>query len=128
MRKKTFLKRTVFLLGDLFCMFGNLVSYCKGFAKNDTDLLNPKIFLPDTTFETHFPWDDVKPCFKNKLESNDFENHDNCPKCKLKSEKLIWINFSSPRWTWRESCGREGPLSICPKCNIQVEFIIECMN
>ncbi len=48
MRKKTFLKRTVFLLGDLFCMFGNLVSYCKGFAKNDTDLLNPKKFFYQT--------------------------------------------------------------------------------
>lgn len=110
-------------------LFGILVSNCNGNSfKGKTDVLNPKEFLPDTTFETLFPWNDVKLCFKDKLKSKDFENHDNCPNCKLKSEKLIWIKFRSPEWTWQNLCGRAGPLSICPKCKIQVEFITEIMN
>jgi len=90
--------------------------------------LNPNKFTPDTTFQILFPWDYVKVCFKDSLDSKDFKNHDKCPKCGLKSEKLIWIKFISPSGTWQALCGRMGPLSICPNCKIQVEFITEVMN
>ncbi len=59
------------------------------------------------------------------LSGNNFKDHQSCPKCSLKSEALIWINFKSPKWTWENLCGREGPLSICPNCKIQVEHIVE---
>ncbi|MDX2046757.1 MAG: hypothetical protein SFU87_08215 [Chitinophagaceae bacterium] len=85
-------------------------------------------FIPDKTYETHFPWEDVKACFKKKLESSDFNDHNRCPKCGLDSKNLFWINFSSPSWTWENLCGRSGPLSICPNCKIQVEFILTEMN
>ena len=89
---------------------------------------NSNEFVPDEDFETYFPWEDVTACLKNKLESNRFTGHSNCIKCGLESGKLIWIQFSSPDWTWEHLCGREGPLSICPDCKIQVEFILEVMN
>ena len=119
------LKRII--IWTVFIIIGIIVSKCNS-NNTTTSALNPKEFLPDTTFETQFPWDDVKLCFKLKLESNNFKNHDICPKCKLKSEELMWIKFRSPGWTWQKLCGREGPLSICPKCKIQVEFITEIMN
>ncbi len=75
-----------------------------------------------------FPWDDVNACLERVLDGNKFKGHNSCPKCGLDSEKLIWIDFESPEWTWEHLCGSQGPLSICPICKIQVEFILETMN
>jgi hypothetical protein len=85
-------------------------------------------------FETHdnfrviYPWDHIKACFDDKYDSNEYNNHKSCPICGMTSDKLIWIRFVSPKYTWTNLCGRSGPLSICPKCHIQVEFIMEAMN
>ena len=90
--------------------------------------LDKDSFVPDTTYETIFPWDDVKVCFDNQIDANKFHNHKACPKCGRRSENLAWIEFRSPKWTWEKLAGRQGPLSICPHCKIQVEFITEIMN
>jgi len=78
--------------------------------------------------EHPFPWSDVKACMDNILDSKEFLGHLNCPKCGRDSDKLTWIDFASNDWTWAHLCGRKGPLSICPQCNIQVEFICDVMN
>ena len=96
--------------------------------KKTDKIITKKSFIPDTTFDTHFPWDDVIACFKKRLPSDNFRGRKKCPKCGRNSEALVWIKFNSPIWTWRNLCGREGPLSICPQCSIQVEFIMESMN
>ena len=75
-----------------------------------------------------FPWRDVKSCLNDKLDNMKFKGHQNCPKCGRPSEDLVWIMFNSPPWTWQSLCGRQGPLSICPNCKIQVDFICESMN
>lgn len=85
-------------------------------------------FIPDTTAAREFPWDDVLACFDKQLQSEKFRNHQKCPKCGLDSDKLIWIEFRSPDWTWKSLCGSQGPLSICPNCKIQVEYIEKLMN
>jgi hypothetical protein len=86
------------------------------------------IFPYQTPYEQRFQWEDIELCLKDTLQRKDFINHKVCPKCGLESQKLLWIKFRSPDWTWEEWCGREGPLSICPKCNIQVQFIMTLMN
>lgn len=90
--------------------------------------LDKNNFKPNRKYESLFPWRDVLACFDKRLESKNYKNHDKCPKCGKNSEELIWIKFRSPDWTWKNLCGRQGPLSICPECRIQVEFIIEIMN
>ena len=74
----------------------------------------------------HFPWDDVEACINDKIAPK--AQHTPCPMCGKPSEKLEWIHFCSPMSTWKSLCGREGPLSICPDCHYQVEFICEVMN
>jgi len=91
-------------------------------------MLDKNSFIPDTTYDTHFPWTDVIACFNKGLPSKNFKGHDKCPKCGRNSEELVWIELNSPKWTWEKLCGRQGPLSICPTCRIQVEFITEIMN
>ena len=93
--------------------------------KNNFD---QETFVPDTTYPTIFPWKDVMACFDKRLDAKKFTGHKKCPKCGKKSQDLIWIQFRSPSWTWKELVGREGPLSICPHCKIQVEFILQIMN
>ncbi len=77
-------------------------------------------FNPDRTYKTIFPWWEVFERMDYKIEGK--MNHKSCPKCNLPSEELIWIDFSSPKEAWRSLSGNQGPLSICPKCKIQVEF------
>ena len=84
----------------------------------------PKPFL--IILSTIFPWEDVKACMDKKIPAR--ANHLSCPFCGKTSENLEWIKFKSPTWTWQQLCGRRGPLSMCPDCHCQVEFICEVMN
>lgn len=76
----------------------------------------------------HFSWEEVRPCLDNVLVRENFKHHDSCPKCNLPSERLVWINFSSSQNSWNRLAGRGGPLSICPNCKIQVEFVCEIIS
>lgn len=73
-----------------------------------------------------FSKEDVKSCLGHKIEP--IPNRLSCPICGKPSEELCWIQFSSPPQTWRELCGRAGPMSICEECGWQVEFFCEMMN
>ena len=85
-------------------------------------------FVPDTTAETIFPWEHVLDCLDNRLPAEEYKDIEACPKCNRHSEDLVWITFTSPPWTWKEHVGREGPLSICPECKIQVTFFADKIN
>jgi predicted RNA-binding Zn-ribbon protein involved in translation (DUF1610 family) len=74
--------------------------------------------------EVGFPWEDVLCC--KSIEPPDEYKTYRCPYCGEK--EVIWIYFKSPDYTWREMCGRSGPLSICPKCARQIKFICYVMN
>lgn len=95
---------------------------------NNNVKYNPNIFVADTTYRTLFPWDDVKLCLNKSIDSERFSGCKECPKCGTNSEDLIWIKFRSPDWTWERLVGRQGPLSICPDCKIQVQFFTRVMN
>lgn len=83
---------------------------------------NPENFEPDPDYKTFLPWPDVMGCLRERKKSKDFAGKKKCPKCGLSSEKLIWIEFSSPMKDWAIWVGQSGPLSICPDCKIQVEY------
>jgi len=102
-----------------------ITTHCN--SSNNADF-NSEKFVPDTIYKTIFTWRDVKHCLQNQLDSKKYVGKIDCPKCGKKSENLIWVEFISPDWTWKHLAGRQGPLSICPNCKIQVEFICEIMN
>ena len=89
-------------------------------------VVNEKEPLNNMDASEIFPWDDVNACMDKKEPAR--ANHLSCPVCGKPSEELVWIDFCSPAWTWAQLCGRRGPLSICPDCHCQVEFICEIMN
>lgn len=72
-----------------------------------------------------FPWEDVGKCLNKPFIMSGKKR---CPKCGRSSYRLCWIYFTSPSYTWENLCGRSGPLSLCPKCKKQVEFICLQMN
>lgn len=94
-------------------------------AKIDIEILTPSEKGTDCR-GVIFPWDDVNKCLDKKIPA--LANHLSCPICGKASEDLVWINFNSPEWTWDNYCGRYGPLSICPKCHYQVEFLCMIMS
>lgn len=91
------------------------------FVKN---IILPQLVL--SRFSSIFPWEEVDACMDNKLPAR--RNHLPCPFCGKASEELLWIIFNSPVLHWKQLHGRLGPLSICPDCHQQIEFLCEGLS
>lgn len=94
--------------------------------KQEDTLQKENLLAAASNEDRLFPWEDVDACMDNGIKP--LANHKPCPICGKASEDLTWIRFRSPNWTWYNRMGREGPLSICPDCHNQVEFLCEVMN
>ena len=89
---------------------------------------------------TSVAWSDIPPEIKNCSVEYEFRNFvpaDQekikshvcpCPSCGLNPEELVWIEYRSPNWTWRNLCGRQGYISLCPHCKKAVSSILTLMN
>ena len=84
----------------------------------------PRHPFPEPARWHYFYWGDVLASMLDDPNSVE-EMDENCPLC---GHKLLKFNFSSPRWTWNALCGREGPMTLCPDCPMQVDFSLEIMN
>lgn len=51
-----------------------------------------------------------------------------CPKCNTPPDKLTWIYFSTPGWTWFKRMGRAGWVVVCDNCKHQLHFFLEWLN
>jgi hypothetical protein len=51
-----------------------------------------------------------------------------CPKCATPADRLTWFYFESPAWTWEHLCGRAGWMTVCNRCQMQVDFFSEMMS
>jgi hypothetical protein len=79
--------------------------------------------------EGYFPWEDVDACRGRKTRSPKPVGHASaCPQCATPPEKLTWIYFHSPEWTWQHLCGRAGWMTVCDTCHLQTGFFLEIMN
>lgn len=85
---------------------------------------DPRHPLPEPAKLRFFYWGDVLASMLDNPEAVE-ETDEICPLC---GRKLLKIKFSSPYWTWNYLCGREGPMTLCPDCPMQVEFSLEVMN
>ncbi len=47
---------------------------------------------------------------------------DDCESCGCKAAELSWFYFRSPEWTWKYSCGSEGWVGMCDRCNLQINY------
>ena len=45
-----------------------------------------------------------------------------CPVCGTKPENLFWLGIESVPEKWKQGKGKAGFLTLCEKCNIQVNF------
>ena len=93
--------------------------------------------------ETIFPWEDV---FENKYFPIYQEHLILCPKCLRENRfrinndefnftypnylgrNILTVHFKTPEYTWKNSCGQEGSLSICLKHKRQIDFDFAMMN
>lgn len=80
-------------------------------------------FEPNISYRTIFPWAEVMLCIDKSLPQKDFKNERSCPKCNCSSEDMFWIQFYDLNDVWKGVSDNNGPLSICPNCKIQVQFI-----
>lgn len=48
-----------------------------------------------------------------------------CPLCKTPPEELSWVYLVIPQWACKDAEEREGWVTICDRCKLQVDFFIE---
>jgi hypothetical protein len=48
-----------------------------------------------------------------------------CPLCKTPPEELSWVYLVIPDWACKDAEEREGWVTICDRCKLQVDFFIE---
>ena len=70
-------------------------------------------------------WDSLENFVKDNPSSVSWASEECCPEC---GERIVLIHYSSPEDSWRNLAGREGILSVCPNCMIQIEFFLLKMN
>jgi len=85
-------------------------------------------FIPNESYRYLFPWEKVLSCFDNPLNACHFHHHRSCPQCDALPGDLFWLSFHTPKSSWQDVSGRQGPLSICYHCKIQVEFVFKRFN
>lgn len=76
-------------------------------------------------FHGFFPAEDVSNCFDVPLDPMDFRGKQACPICNRPAHQLHWMRYSSPADSWARGGGVLGALSVCTKCQIQVQFLAE---
>jgi hypothetical protein len=53
------------------------------------------------------------------------EQAKSCPTCDTAAKKLVWFSVSSPESDWDTGTGKVGFLTLCEKCKLQVDFLID---
>src|SRR5258708_7941609 len=48
-----------------------------------------------------------------------------CPQCGRTAEELSWFSVSDPEAAWDAGTGRVGWLTICERCQLQVDFLLD---
>ena len=51
-----------------------------------------------------------------------------CPKCGKLPDHLEWFYYASLPSSWKALAGRAGWMTLCPQCNVQIDFFVELMN
>jgi hypothetical protein len=48
-----------------------------------------------------------------------------CPKCGCEAADLFWFSVTDPEPAWDAGTGRVGFLTLCKRCELQVNFLID---
>lgn len=48
-----------------------------------------------------------------------------CPLCKTPPEQLSWVYLVIPKWASKDAEEKEGWLTICDRCKLQIDFFAE---
>lgn len=71
------------------------------------------------------PWTSLERFVKDNPASVSWAAEECCQKC---GERIILIHYSSPEDSWKNLAGRDGILSVCPRCMKQLDFFLIKMN
>jgi hypothetical protein len=48
-----------------------------------------------------------------------------CPVCGREAAELFWLSISDPEDAWDRGTGRVGFLTLCNRCHLQVDFLVD---
>jgi hypothetical protein len=48
-----------------------------------------------------------------------------CPQCGCAATELFWFSVTDPEAAWAAGVGRVGFLTLCKRCKLQVDFLID---
>jgi len=85
-----------------------------------------------------FPWEDVEASRNNQpvqlqhpvavARQHYAARAKPCPQCHAIPDTLNWFYFESPADTWEHLCGCAGWLTVCNRCQLQVDFFSEIQS
>ena len=78
------------------------------------------------TLPNIYRWSEVIESMKTRVRDAYYVKNHPCEKCK--TDNTIFFCFRSSDESWRELCGREGYMLICPDCLTQLDFKYYIMN
>jgi len=77
----------------------------------------------EPVFHGFFPTEDVAACLDVPIDPMLYKGRQACPICQRPAYQLQWMRYSSPAQSWSRGGGVIGALSVCTKCQIQVQFL-----
>ena len=80
--------------------------------------------FPESARMVFYPWEDVIGSMMEHPENVQYVETV-CCHC---GEKLLLLEFWTPRLTWKGLCGRSGLMLICPNCPRQDSFSLHLMS
>jgi hypothetical protein len=85
---------------------------------------------------TYFPWEHVQQ-YIDRIDSTVYHHSvalaqelfiakaQPCPKCKCAAAELFWFSVTDPEAAWDAGTGRVGFLTLCKKCKLQIDFLLD---
>jgi len=82
-----------------------------------------------------FPWRHVQQSIESiewnfrtiwvEFTQKDYPDARPCPKCASLATDLFWLSTSDLEPAWDAGSGRVGFLTLCERCRVQVDFLID---
>ena len=90
------------------------------------------VHMPDGTVMQGYPlrnilaWREIVDSMKDRARDAYYVKNRPCDKCG--GHNTVYFCFRSSKQSWRELCGREGYMLICPDCLTILNFVQYLMN
>ena len=113
------------LVADLESKVNRMKADEPEFSTHDVRMPNGGVMY-NYTLRNILAWREIVDSMKDRARDAYYLKNRPCEKCG--GHNTVYFCFRSSKQSWRESCGREGYMLICPDCLTILNFVHYLMN